>query len=268
MKKYLVLILFLFFALQTAKSQFSDFDPNILWVSDSTVGRLDNIIVQPNGNIIGNYGGTIKEIDGTNRKLIRSFQNITSKNLVRCIDLSADGRYLLCSYDEVVIVDLTNNEKKMVARGSGAKFFNGSKQIVYYSIDAKATGSDSSIVILDLEASKRYYIKTEEMITMISFSADGRFMATGGSFYDGVNPNYTKLKLWNAKTFHLFKEFDIIQGNYETTKIEFTNDSKIVAYKSHNFDLYIYNTETYEMIKNYNEKKFKFEYMWFYIYFK
>ena len=158
----------------------AELDPNILWVSDSTVGRLDNIIVQPNGNIIGNYGGLIKEIDGTNGKLIRSFQKINNYNNLSSIDLSDDGKYLLCSYTDVVLVDLITLEKKVLAnRGAGAVFCNEPNKIAYYTIDSKATGSDSTIVILDLITGKKVFIKTEEAIFKIAFSPDGRFMEIG-----------------------------------------------------------------------------------------
>ncbi len=228
-------------------------DPRILWVADSSMGRIDGFAVHPNGNIFAYNGSIIFEIDGSNGKLIRILPKFSEKVKISSIDISDDGKYLATSYDGVTIIDLSDLSSKTFGNGNRVTFVPNSNKIAYRASTnpPETTGHDSSIVILDLTTQERSYIKTEELIHKISFSPDGRFFATGGTgkLYGNF---YTSLKLWDAKTLKLIKELDRFDNDYQIPKIEFSPSSKMIAFFG-NMGLPIFSTETYTKIKEYTK---------------
>jgi len=244
-----------------------ELDPNILWVADSSIGIIDGFAVHPNGNVFayrnGAKGGLgegkrelkVIEINGKTGKLIRELPKFSDKFDIESIDISDDGRYLATSYDGVIITDLTIGISKVVGLGNLVTFLPNSHKVAYRSLyDGGTIGSDSSIVILDLETEQRAYIRTEELIYKIAFSHDGRFFATGGSLYTGNSPSYTTLKLWDAQTNKLIKELEKMENtNYNFQNIEFSNNSKLLAFLPYNGKVYMFNTVSSSLFRKYDE---------------
>ncbi len=238
-----------------------ELDPNILWVADSSIGRIDGFAVHPNGNIFAYRNGSndgpgqpvielkVFEIDGNTGKLIRELPKFSEDVYLESIDISDDGRYLATSYTYTNITDLNSGVSKNLMKGVRAKFLPNSSKIAI--LGPKNT--DSSIVILDLVTEQRTYIKTEEGIHKIAFSPDGSFFATGGSLYTGIYPSYTSLKLWDAHTNKLINELERTENTlYSTIKIEFSPDNKSVAFFGE-YKIRIFDTETYNQIKHYDD---------------
>ncbi|GAB1371281.1 hypothetical protein MASR1M45_13430 [Candidatus Kapaibacterium sp.] len=249
-----VALVLLFTSAFNMKAQvgFNELDPNILWVADSTIGRIDGFAVHPNGNIFAYQGNNISEINGNDGKLIRKFTVPSQYNNVESIDITYDGKYLVTSFDGVIVTELESGISKTVGMGGRVSFVPNTHKVSYRGIGG-SKGHDSSIVILDLETSERTYIKTEELIHKIAFSPDGRFFATGGFLYTGGSiPTYSYLKLWDAHNNKLIKELKSMENSGLTTaKIEFSPDSKLVAFFG-DYNLRIFDTESYNQVKHYD----------------
>ena len=159
-----MVLLFLSAFNMKAQVGFNELDPNILWVADSTIGRIDGFDVHPNGNIFAYRGNIIFEIDGNTGKFVQKI-NITSED-IESIDVSDDGKYLATSYNDIIITNLSNLLFKKVGIGNYVTFSPDSKKIAYRARGEGTKGHDSSIVILDLATQQRSYIKTEELIVL------------------------------------------------------------------------------------------------------
>ncbi|MDT3738523.1 MAG: T9SS type A sorting domain-containing protein [Candidatus Kapabacteria bacterium] len=257
----LVLIGANIFNLQKAVAQ--EPDPNILWVADSSIGRIDGFAVHPNGNIFAYRNGSndglgqpvielkVFEIDGNTGKLIRELPKFSDKYNIESIDISDDGKYLVTSFDGVIVMDLETGVSKSVGIGGRVSFIPNTNKITYRGIGG-STGHDSSVVILDLETEQRIYIRTEELLDRIAFSPDGRFFATGGYLYTGTSPSYSSLKLWDAKTNKLIKELERKENNnFTTTKIEFSPDNRLVAFKKIG-EISVFDVNDFTEFKNYS----------------
>jgi len=257
-----LVLLFLSAFNMKAQVGFNELDPNILWVADSTIGRIDGFAVHPNGNVFAYYKSKIYEIDGSNGKLIKVLPVTIDSEEFSSIDISSDGSKLAVSWNQIVIIDLQNYSTINFKRASLVKFVPNSSKIIYSGLGSQpgTTGSDSSIVILDLETQQRSYIKTEELIQKIAFSPDGRFLATGGSGKDVFGKSYVTLKLWDANTLKLIKELekmDNVSFNFE--RIEFTNNSKIVGFLPLNGQVSFFDTETTSLYRKYDQNVYPFK---------
>ncbi len=233
-----------------------ELDPNILWVADSAIGRIDGFAVHPNGNLFIHRKGVVSEINGTDGKKIKELTKVGKFGEIESIDISSDGNLLVTGYDDVVIHNLTDFSTKIVARGSRVVFLPNQQKIAYRSMGYIETkGSDSSIVILDLETNLRRHIKTTDLMESFAFSPDGRFLATGGVLREGGGKVSVTLRLWDANTLLHIKELkNIADNNSDTHKIQFSDDSKKVGFQVGWDNLYIFNTETFSLEKLYNEE--------------
>ena len=248
----LVLLFLSAFKLE-AQVGFSELDPNILWVADSTIGRIDGFAVHPNGNVFAYFKSKIYEIDGSNGNLIRELPKFSESLKYESIAVSKNGRYLATCYDEVTMVDLQNNYSHLIiGNGNKVEFTHDSKKIAYVNSTQIQSLHDSIVVILDIETGIRTFLKTEEMITKIAFSPDGRFLATGGSGQDVFGKSYTSLKLWDANTLKLIKELEKMENtNFNFYRIEFSNNNKLVAYLPYNGEVSIFSTESSNLYRKF-----------------
>ena len=247
------MLLFLSSSPTRAQVGFSELDPNILWVADSSIGRIDGFAVHPNGNIFAYFLSKIYEIDGSNGKLIRELPKLSKDPEIASFDLSKDGKYLAISYEDVVIIDLSDLSTKIIGKGNPVKFTSDSRNVAFgpQSPAKPFEGSDSNIVIVNLENMERRYVKDTESLSNLAFSPDGRFFATGGSGQDVFGKSYTSLKLWDANTLKLIKELEKFEDqNYQIPKIEFSNLSRKVAFYG-GMGIIIFDTDNYNTVKHY-----------------
>ena len=123
-----VALVLLFFSAFNMKAQvrFNELDPNILWVADSTIGRIDGFAVHPNGNVFAYRGNIVSEINGSNGKLIRNLPKFSDEVSLETIDVSDDGKYLAASYTYTYIIDLNTGITKNIIKGVRAKFLPNS----------------------------------------------------------------------------------------------------------------------------------------------
>ena len=208
-------------------------DPRILWVSDSSIVKIDGFAVHPNGNVFAYRGSKIYEIDGTNGKLIRELPKFTESDEIASIDISNDGKYLAISLNEVIVIDLTDLSSKTIGHGNPVKFTSDSKYAVFGPQNPAQhyQGHDSTLVFVNIENGERKFLKNEEGIVSFAFSPDGRYFATGGIGKNIYDKYYMTFKLWDAQSLTLIKELALYNNSYkQIAKIEFSNDSKMVAF--------------------------------------
>ncbi len=234
-------------------------DPRVLWVADSALGRVDGFAVHPNGNIFSHRNGIVSEIDGKTGKLIRTLPAFGYKTKINSIDIAYDGKFMVTSTDGVIVTELVSGIFQNIGNGNEAVFLPNSYKVAFrankthYGI---VSGHDSSIVILDIESGERRYVKTEEMITKIAFSPDGRFMATAGSREKNDGSFYTTLKLWDTTTLTLIKELVRYENqNYQIAKIQFSPDNNLVAFFG-DMGLTIFDIEKLNIFKHYTNSSF------------
>ncbi len=243
-----------------AQVGFNELDPNILWVADSTIGRIDGFAVHPNGNIFAYYKNKIYEIDGSNGKLVRVLPKIIESDEIASIDISKDGRYLAVSWDDIVLLDFSDNNYRKVGQGNLVRFTSDSKKLAYGLRTSSQPFEGSIINIFDMESNENIKVQMDEMLTNLAFSPDGRFFATGGSGKDVFGKSYVSLKLWDANTLKLIKELEKIENTtIAPSKIKFSNDNKLVGFWRSWDNLLIFNIGTMIKLKDYRKNNTNLE---------
>ncbi len=220
-------------------------DPRILWVNKE-LNQIEGFAVHPNGNVFAYKSNMIYEIDGKDGKQISSFKSPIE---IVTFNITDDGKYLVTGGAEIVKTDLETKESQKISKGDIVCCKPNSHEIAY-----KSWGnSDSSIVIYDMDTQARLYIKTEEAIRNIAFSPDGKYYATAGVKEDLGGNFITVFKLWDAQSLKLIKELALYNNsNKQIAKIEFSNDSKMVAFKNlDNTQINIFDIQSFKPIKNY-----------------
>ena len=235
-------------------------DPRILWVSDSSIVKIDGFAVHPNGNVFAYRGSKIYEIDGTNGKLIRELPKFTESDEIASIDISNDGKYLAISLNEVIVIDLTDLSSKTIGHGNPVKFTSDSKYAVFGPQNPAQhyQGHDSTLVFVNIENGERKFLKNEEGIVSFAFSPDGRYFATGGIGKNIYDKYYMTFKLWDAQSLKLIKELGRLNTNVQTRTIQFTQDSKLVAFLPYSGEVSIYDTETTTLFRKYDQYNYPF----------
>ncbi len=231
-------------------------DPRILWVADSSIKFIDGFAVHPNGNIFAYHGSNIVEIDGTNGKLLRKLPKFSKDDDIESLDISNDGKYLAISFNEIIIIDLSDLSSKVIGYGNPVRFTSDSKNAIFspQSPAKPGEGSDSTLVLVNLENDERKPIKNDEGIGSFAFSPDGRYFATGGIGKNIDDKYYTTLKLWDAKTLTMIKELARYNSNNPIKIIQFSPDSKFVAFNNRSADVVsIFDTDGLAQIKHYKK---------------
>ncbi len=232
-------------------------DPRILWVNKELY-KIGGFVVHPNGNVIAYGLATIYdkttgifEIDGKDGKLIRVLPNTQNISNFEQMDISYDGRYI--ATPGVNLYDLENNtlEKLEINDGNFVTFLPNQHKIA--NVSGGTVGNNSSIIIYDIDTKNKVNIKTEEAIRNIAFSPDGKYFATAGVKEDFGGNFITLFKLWDAQSLKMIKELALYNNsNKQIAKIEFSNDSKMVAFKNlDNTQINIFDIQSFKPIKNY-----------------
>ncbi len=226
-------------------------DPRILWVYKE-LNQIDGFSVHPNGNVFAFKNANIYEIEGKTGKNITTF---TLPIGVKTMVITDDGKYLVTAGGDIVKTDLESKESMAVGKAFYVYCKPNSHTIAYISLGTlKTIGTDSSIVLLDLQSNQRTNIKTEEAIRNIAFSPDGKYFATAGVKENLGGKFNTTLKLWDAQTLKLIKELERFDDeDYLIWKIQFSQDNMNVAFH-YTLELAIYNTTTFDKFKVFNQQ--------------
>lgn len=237
-----------------------ELDPNILWVTDSNLGKFGQFAIHPNGHILAAQGDMVIELDGNTGKIIKTSPKFSEFGNIESIEVSNDGRYLAVSNSKVMVIDLQNNYQTMLitTKGTIVKFAPDSKRIAYRSYSTGSLdGSDSSIVIYYIEKKERKCIGTEGMVHEFTFSSNGKYIAFIERSKTSSTSNYTtSLQLWDALTLKQVKILGKYNGDLPSQSIKFSPNCNLVGFPIYPYSLYIYNTENYSLIKSYHESDF------------
>ncbi|MBE2189173.1 MAG: hypothetical protein IAE98_06865, partial [Candidatus Kapabacteria bacterium] len=188
-------------------------DPNLLWVSDTTwENGFHRFLVHPNGNILAGIGSTEFELDGNTGKIIREFSYPAV-----FYDVSPDGKYISALTDQRCVIDYETEEviARLTKEETYPKFMPDSRTLVYAFIEPiDELNGNTRLQSYNIET-KEY--KTSETLIrytttrMIAFSPNGKYVATGGTYFGPSGKNYTQLILWDAETLEPIK----ILGEFE-----------------------------------------------------
>ncbi|MBS3999167.1 MAG: T9SS type A sorting domain-containing protein [Desulfobulbaceae bacterium] len=225
-------------------------DPNLLWTTENSYHRF---LVHPNGNILAGKGSTEVELDGNTGEIIREFPY----QLI-IYDVSPDGKYISALTDQRCVIDYETQE--VVARFTNEntfpKFMPDNKTLVYFVIE-KIGELKGNLKLRSYNIETKRYLTSSEQISnttsgAISVSPDGRFVATGGRYFDASDNEYTRLILWDAQTLEPIKILGEFENFNEVRSIKFSPDSRLVGFQVYLDDLYIYKTDDYSLFKHYN----------------
>lgn len=234
----------------------AELDPNILWVSDSTLGGFDGFAIHPNGNIIAYHHGNVCELDGKTGKLVRTLPVFTTKNKIDMIKVSSDGKYMISSYDEVNIVNYETGELvKRIPNMGKVSIYPDNNRII--GLRYNGGSLDSGLIVYNIINDKFEYYKLDYGYSNLELSPDGKYFAMGisGTFSEGgYNKDYTFLKLWDTETHTEIKTLGKYEGNNDVNYIKFSPDGKFVGFQVYLDDLYIFNTNDYTLFKHYSDK--------------
>jgi WD40 repeat protein len=247
-------------------------DPNILWVSDSTLGFFDGFAIHPNGNIIAYHNGfsdfgqimdTLKvvELDGKTGKFIRKFPVFSSYDDISKLQVSQDGKYIITSYSELNILNYeTGLLFRKIPNFSQFTIFPDNNRIIGRYSKFPST-LDSALIMYDIQKDQKIHFRVDYGVTSTAVSPDGKYFATGGRANknkDGTGQDLTILTLWNAETLKPIKTLGQFDGSNDVSSIKYSPDGKYVGFQVYSSDLYIYNTTDFSLFKHYNKNNIEY----------
>ena len=226
-------------------------DPYLLWQTTDPLG-YSGFVIHPNGNIIANRNAEIFELDGNTGQVIKTFPQFVHTN-VEDMDVTKDGKILGAGFGNIILYDLEND--KVIGGVSETNglfaFFHDSKRFV-----ARSTKLfPNNLLIYNLETKDRTEIGINYAVWSVATSPDGKYFATGGTGTEQVGleeKDYTYLTLWDAETLKPIKQLDKIEGDNEVRSIKFSPDGKYVGFNGDFYEINIFSTENFNLIKNYS----------------
>jgi WD40 repeat protein len=251
----------LFFAVailfcNTTLAQEPEPDPNLLWKTEDFYHRF---LVHPNGNILAGIGSTEFELDGNTGEIIREFPY-----QVIFYDISPDGKYISALTDQRCVIDYETEEviARFTTENTFPKFMPDSKTLIYFIIE-KIGELKGNIKLQSYNIETNKYSTSVQQISnttsgQISVSPDGRYVATGGRYFDASDNEYTRLILWNAQTLEPIKILGQFEDFNEVRSIKFSPDSRLVGFVVYSSNLYIYKSEDFSLYRNYNQSNGNF----------
>jgi WD40 repeat protein len=233
----------------TTLAQEPDPDPNLLW---KTENGYDRFLVHPNGNILAGKYSTEVELDGNTGLIIREFPYPAV-----FYDISPDGKYISALTDQRCVIDYETQEVvvRFTNENTFPKFMPDSKTLVYFVIE-KIGELKGNLRLQSYNIETNRYSTSEQQISnttsgAISVSPNGRYVATGGRYFDASDNEYTRLILWNAQTLEPIRVLGEFENFNQVRSIKFSPDSKLVGFQVYLDNLYIYNTDDYSLYKRY-----------------
>ena len=255
MNRFLFLLI-LFALLQTAKSQSAESDT--VWIREfggNGKGNIINAIFSPDDNsIFVTTTERFYEVNTETGDVIREIPQI--RGMLKFVQenkffISYD--YKKYSYPAMIMVEDFQKSLNLGAM-DGYDFDKDCSRMAV----VKATqypDFDSSVVIYEINTGKILYsFKTSETYHKIKFSPDGRFFATVSGDLGDITiqeDNQRVFRLWDAVN---YKELKVL--NKENTKTDylslfgFSPDNRYLAYIN-STNLYLYNTETWQLVDTY-----------------
>ncbi|MBS4000198.1 MAG: T9SS type A sorting domain-containing protein [Desulfobulbaceae bacterium] len=239
-------------------AQEPDPDPNLLWKTENS---YDRFLVHPNGNILAgkgyvDEGGFECELDGNTGTRLREFVSP-----LYFFDISPDGKYISAMDESFQRCVLDYETGKVIARltkeETYPKFMPDSRTLVYVFIEPiDELNGNTRLQSYNIETGE--YKTSETLIRytttrMIAVSPNGKYVATGGTYFGPSGKNYTQLILWDAETLEPIKILGEFENSREVRSIKFSHDSKLVGFQVYASNLYIYSTENLQLYKYYNE---------------
>jgi WD40 repeat protein len=232
-------------------------DPNLIWKTENSFLRF---LVHPNGNIIAGKGEIVElgstefEIDGNTGMVIREFDSP-----MLFFDISPNGRYISANdaNNWKCVVDYETGEiiHRFVNEKTKPKFMPDSKTLVYYVIEPIGElNGNTRLQSYNIETGEYKTSETFVRYTRtgaISVSPDGKYVATGGTFYGPDGIEYNRLILWDAETLDTIRILNDFKSGH-VRSIKFSPDSKLVGFQVYWSDLYLYKTDDYSLYKHYN----------------
>ncbi|PKL84883.1 MAG: hypothetical protein CVV22_10925 [Ignavibacteriae bacterium HGW-Ignavibacteriae-1] len=252
---------FLFFAFaillcNITLAQEPDPDPNLLWVTEQGYIRF---LVHPNGNILAGKHSTEVELDGNTGEIIREFPY-----QVIIYDVSPDGKYISALTDQRCVIDYETLEviDRFTNENTFPKFMPDNKTLVYFVIE-KIGELKGNLKLRSYNIETKRYLTSSQQVSnttsgAISVSPDGRFVATGGRYFDASDNEYTRLILWDAQTLEPIKVLGEFEYFNSVNSIKFSPDSRLVGFGVDPKRVYIYNTMDFSLRKKFDAYSFCF----------
>ena len=243
MKKSLFMIAFLIILISN-RSYSIEIDT--VWVS-SYYNKLQ--FLHPiSKNILLTNGLKLQELNVKDGKLIKEIDFGHENKL----DLSPDGNKLLSVTDNnsYIFEYPSINFLEKFDSCINTRFINNN-EIVFNQVE------NNNLTKYNLITKEKQVYINDELIQDITISKDGRLIAISTKFIDVWQYEWKKLILIDTKTMTkivILEEIMNIEGDY--LDLNFSLDGKYLAYNSYifndNFQRNIYNTETFQKVKNYN----------------
>ncbi len=222
-------------------------DPNLIWKSDSS---YNSFVIHPNGNIIASKGLAVTELNGNTGEIIREFPFY-----FEFYALSKDGKYLAGGIDGLVLIDYETGEivKTLDVEGSSRVIFMPDNERLL--IRTSYEESEKQFCLYNYINDEKSFFEVGSNIGIWSFtiSPDGRFLAIGGFIFKQGEENKTILLLYDAVTWKPISNLATFDEDNEVRSIKFSPDSRLVGFGVYASDLFVYNTENFQLFNNYQK---------------
>jgi WD40 repeat protein len=227
-------------------------DPNLLWTTED---YYNSFVIHPNGNIIASKGLAVTELNGNTGEIIREFPFY-----FEFYALSKDGKYLAGGIDSLILIDYETAEivKTFDVAGSSRVVFMPDNERLLIKTSYEEPELQFCLYNYITDEKNFFGVGSDIGIWSFTISPDGRFLAIGGFIFNQAGENKTTLMLYDALTWQPIRNLATFDEDNEVRSIKFSPDSRLVGFGVYLSNLYIYNTETYQLFKHFPATGFGF----------
>jgi len=250
MKSLFILLLAMGFAsfgaTKVQAQEFAEWRPDTNWVHEYCCGG--GMFVLPNGNVVFDHDGMIKELDGRTGDLVRQYYGNSRRENI--FQLSPDASRIMISGSDTLIIYDHQTEERLYTILS---IFPISKFLDNNRIISTHWGEASHFFVENIETGEKQMFQIPHFPREIAVSPDGKYFAIG-LFLDRAfqTPDKVLILLYDAETLEYIRGFDseydprseeIAQYvSSSITRMGFSNDSKYL-YFANNRNAYFLKTE-------------------------